>query len=305
MKKVMTIICSILSLVLLTSCKKVNKESKITLGFMSSIGAVPYIYALEEGFYAESGLNVEIKIFTNANDRDAALIGKHIDAVNTDYVMFASLLEQGYKLKATVTTEDQFFIVANKTYKETITNDIKSTDGAKVGTFENGVLSYLVEKLASDNDITYQLVGIPMIPARLQALESNEIDMAILPDPSASKVTDGKIIWDNFSDGVYVTTLACFDDYLNENKELVNKFFEATNKAIQKLSTEAEVTVKEYIVKQNLLTAEDTNIITLPTYHKLFSPSKEDFDPVMNWMVEKGLIAEPYNLDDVLYNWQK
>lgn len=305
MKKVMTIICSILSLVLLTSCKKVNKESKITIGFMSSIGAVPYIYALEEGYYADAGLEVEIKIFTNANDRDAALIGKHIDAVNTDYVMFASLLEQGYKLKATVTTEDQFFIVANKNYKNSITTDVKSTDGAKVGTFENGVLSYLVEKLASDNDITYQLVGIPMIPARLQALESNEIDMAILPDPSASKVTDGKIIWDNFSDGVYVTTLAFFDDYLNENKELVNKFFEATNKAIQKLSTEAEVTVKEYIVKQNLLTAEDTNIITLPTYHKLFSPSKEDFDPVMNWMVEKGLIAEPYNLDDVLYNWQK
>lgn len=305
MKKAFIILCVLLSLGVLTSCKKQNEENKITLGFMSSIGAVPYIYALEEGFYAESGLNVEIKIFTNANDRDAALIGKHIDAVNTDYVMFASLLEQGYKLKATVTTEDQFFIVANKTYKETITNDIKSTDGAKVGTFENGVLSYLVEKLASDNGITYELVGIPMIPARLQALESNEIDMAILPDPSASKVTDGKVIWDNFSAGIYVTTLAFFEDYLNENKDLVNKFFEATNKAIKKLQTEDEATVKEYIVKQNLLTPEDTDLITLPTYHELFAPKKEDFELIMNWMVEKGLIAEAYKLDDVLYNWQK
>lgn len=306
MKKTIILLCTILSLGLFSACDNdKNEDNTITLGFMSSLGAVPYVYALEEGFYEAAGINVEIKIFTNANDRDGALLGHHIDAVNTDYVMFANLLEQGHQLVATATTEDKFFIVANKNFASKITDDIESTNSAKVGTFENGVLSYLVEKLATDHGITYQQVGLPMLNARLAALEANEIDMAILPDPSASKVNGGRIIWDNIASNQLVTTLAFFKDFVKENEQLVKDFFSATDKAIEKLSKADEAVVKQYLVKHNLLTPEDAEIISLQTYHPLVLPSKENFDPVMEWMVAKSLIRKAYNLDDVIYDWKK
>jgi len=268
---------------------------------MKSLGAVPYIYALEEGFYDEVGIKVEIIIFDNANDRDAALIGKHIDGINTDFVMLANNLENGINLTITAITEEKFMIVTNQDY---LPETIGETNNAKVGTFENGVLDYLVTKLANDNQITYTKMGIPSLPARKAALDAKEIDMAILPDPFAS-LSQGKEMWNNLDHDLFVTCLAFRDEYLNVNKEVLKKFFKATDDAILELDNKEYSQYKSYIIKHRILTEDTVDLVSIQPFNKLELPSEAVFNEVIGWMESEELISKSYSLNELTFDWSK
>ncbi|WP_008826879.1 ABC transporter substrate-binding protein [Haloplasma contractile] len=306
MKKIIFMFLSISMFLLIVACGNGTPEKEtIKIGFMPSLGAVPYVYALEEGLYEEAGLDVEIRIFMNANERDAAVIGGHLDGMNTDYVMLGHNLENDVDLIVTAKTEEKFMLVANQAYTET---DLSETDGAKVGTFENGILDYLVTKIAEENSVSYTKVGIPSVPARKAALvtdPSNDgLHMAILPDPFAT-LAGGTKMWNNIDEELNVTSLVFRKEFVDEHGDALRKFFNTTDDAINELKTKEYNEYKSYIVKHNILTADTVDLVTVQEFHNLELPDQTQFNNVMAWMYENDLITEEYRLNDLTFNWKE
>jgi NitT/TauT family transport system substrate-binding protein len=322
MKKYMVVLTLICTLFVLTSCKKETTEDTIKIGFLPSLTAVPYIYAIEEEIYEDYGIKVEYKPFMKASDRDAALMAGEINAVSTDLVMVLFNNEANLDVKFTVTTEEEFRLVSSPFYtldeNEDISQLIKSTDGATVAISERTVVEYLVDLVASSNDISYEHLSVPAVPSRYAALTKNrqdsgdKADLAIMPEPFPSMVINddgGKLIWSNVSSNHFPTVLAFKNDFIKAHPEVVKKFHQATDQAISELKDLELDSYKSYIVKYDILdekyVTKDANgktLVPMYPYNALYQPKEEIFNSVYKWMQDNQYIENEYQYDDLFYD---
>jgi NitT/TauT family transport system substrate-binding protein len=293
---------------MLTSCKKDSiSDDKITIGFMPSLAAVPYIYALEEGFYDELGMEVEFKFFQNADLRDAALIGESLDGVSTDLVMVGKNIENNIDMVITVKTDEEFRLVTSKDYQAT---SLSETNNARVAISEYTVIDYLVDQVAEKSGVNYTKIGIPSPVARKAALDSlnqdEKIDMTIMPEPFPSIVVNegGKELWTNNEDKIFITCLAFRKNFVNENSEALKQFHILTDQAITELKTKNYDDYKNYIIKYDLLDESMIDIGERQEYTNLVKPNEAQFNDVITWMKAKDLITKDYKLDDLYFDWE-
>lgn len=313
MKKILTILFIISSFILLTSCKKeAVDDNKITIGIMPSLAFVPYIYALEEGYYDDLGMEVELIVFHKATQRDAALKGETLDAVSTDFVAVGLYLEQNINMVVTAKVEEEFRLVKSANYQ---VDTISETNKARVGISENTVVEYLIDKVSEKNNISFEKIGIPSVPNRAAALGVNvngitteeNIDMAIMPEPFPTLAINGggAELWKNRNDNISVTCLAFKYDFFKKHEQELIKFHKATDEAINSLKNANYEDYKQFIVKHNILTEQSVNLVAEQKFDNLTTPSSTQFQDVMSWMKDKNLIKTEYTLEDILFDWKK
>lgn len=59
-------------------------------------------------------------------------------------------------------------------------------DGKDVSLIPKLLLEYIMDEIAAKNNIAYEVVSIPSIPARYEALLENQIDSVIFTEPQAT-----------------------------------------------------------------------------------------------------------------------
>ena len=164
-----------------TSKDDPSKESEenrtLKIGLMPAVDTAPILIAEKNGYFKDAGINVEIEIYSNAQNRQSALQSYQIDGAMTDFIAVATNVDGGFDIKATTMTDGMFPVLSK--------GDVSGKKDIKVGMMEVSVSNYLIDKwLGKDHNI--EKVFINEIPARLAAIQSGELDMGLFPEPVAS-----------------------------------------------------------------------------------------------------------------------
>lgn len=276
-----------------TSKGDLSKESEenrtLKIGLMPAVDTAPILIAEKNGYFKDAGINVEIEIYSNAQNRQSALQSYQIDGAMTDLIAVATNVDGGFDIKATTMTDGMFPVLSN--------GDISGKKDIKVGMMEVSVSNYLIDKWLG-KDYNIEKVFINEIPARLAAIQSGELDMGLFPEPVAS---NGELkglkknlygMDDEFSPDCLVFT----GKAIAEKEKAIKAFHEAYNKAVDEINKNPQIARDILVEKIPNTNPEVKDIMVLPTYKKAAIPSDEYLQSIIDWTsktLNKDLTVKP------------
>ena len=276
-----------------TSKGDLSKESEenrtLKIGLMPAVDTAPILIAEKNGYFKDAGINVEIEIYSNAQNRQSALQSYQIDGAMTDFIAVATNVDGGFDIKATTMTDGMFPDLSN--------GDISGKKDIKVGMMEVSVSNYLIDKWLG-KDYNIEKVFINEIPARLAAIQSGELDMGLFPEPVAS---NGELkglkknlygMDDEFSPDCLVFT----GKAIAEKEKAIKAFHEAYNKAVDEINKNPQIARDILVEKIPNTNPEVKDIMVLPTYKKAAIPSDEYLQSIIDWTsktLNKDLTVKP------------
>lgn len=276
-----------------TSKGDLSKESEenrtLKIGLMPAVDTAPILIAEKNGYFKDAGINVEIEIYSNAQNRQSALQSYQIDGAMTDFIAVATNVDGGFDIKATTMTDGMFPVLSN--------GDVSGKKDIKVGMMEVSVSNYLIDKWLS-KDYNIEKVFINEIPARLAAIQSGELDMGLFPEPVAS---NGELkglkknlygMDDEFSPDCLVFT----GKAIAEKEKAIKAFHEAYNKAVDEINKNPQIARDILVEKIPNTNPEVKDIMVLPTYKKAAIPSDEYLQSIIDWTsktLNKDLTVKP------------
>ena len=122
--KILLVGLSIFTMLFFAGCTgNINSEQKaenisLKVGLMPAVDAAPMLIAERQGYFKELGLDVELIVFNNAQDRQSALQTDSIDGAMTDLIAVATNVNGGFDIKATTITSGMFPVLIKKDYEE-------------------------------------------------------------------------------------------------------------------------------------------------------------------------------------------
>lgn len=305
MKKLLSMVA--VMVLVLAGCSSADSSDEvvtINMGLMKAIEQVPYVYATETGMYEDAGLDVSLTFFNSAKDRNAGWETGDFQVKTADLADVAMAASQDQDVVATGSVEGDFKLVASPELSKTYNGDIASLDGMSVGFSENTVTEYYVDYVAAEAGIEFDKVPFPAIPDRFAALQSGDLDLAILPDPFPSMaIADGsQLVWNSIdSDAPCLSSLTWNGTFYNENTDVVNSFIEVTNDAADQLNNMEPSEYKDMVMKYDLIEEDYFDELTTGlVYPKIEVPTEEAWDLVNTWAQAKGIVTDAKAYDEIV-----
>lgn len=296
MKK--TIVLMTIVLLLLTSCStntqvKNEEMMELNIGVMPAVDTAPIFLAKKQGYFEELNLDLNVEIYTNAQNRQSALQTNSIDGAMTDLIAVATNVNNGFNIQATMLTDGMFVLLSQK--------DKVDKKELSIGMMEISVSNFLVDHWLGD-DYTIEKVYINAIPARLEAVLTNQLDMGLFPEPIASvgelkgleKLSYEPV--DGFSPDVMVFT----DQAIEEKSNAIEAFHAGYNKAVKDINAD-ESLARQTIINSIPNVSEDLkDVITFPTYHLAQLPDDAYLTKIIQWT--NTVLEEPLTItgDDLI-----
>ncbi len=305
MKKLLSI--TLMMVLVLAGCSsdaETTETVTMNMGLMKDIAHVPYIYATETGMYEEAGLDVSLTFFNSAKDRTAGWETGSYQVQTADLADIAMMASQDQNIVATGSVGSNFKLVASPELSKSYDGDIASLDGMSVGFSENTVTEYYIDYVADEYGIEFDKVPFPAIPDRFAALQSGDLDLAILPDPFPSMaIADGaQLVWSSIdAEAPQLSALTWNGDFYNANKEAIDTFIEVSNKAAKELNSMDPSEYEDMVMNYDLIEADYYADVTDGIeYSQLETPSSENWDLVNAWGTDKGIVTSEKAYDDVI-----
>jgi NitT/TauT family transport system substrate-binding protein len=301
--KMRKIIAALLIIVVATvafaACEqKTDEVVSLTLGSMPTLSASIYAVGIEKGFFEENNIEVDLTIFRSAPERDAAATAGQLDGFMTDIMGLVNLVDGGFDFKITSYEYENFAIMANAQSNLTNPEDINKHT---LGYSENTVIEFIVDTLIDSSKV--QKVHMVKIPDRLAAVLGNELNMGVFPEPliSVIKANSGTVIASSVDFDIQPVVFAFSEDATVNKEKAVKSFYKAYNEIVDYMKSTDYAEYKEVLVKYSLATQDNVDRIKLPIdkFSHAQMPIEKDFDMVIKWMNDKGLIEKEYNLDEV------
>lgn len=326
MKKVFAWIIVVLALIalactLILESKKKNENkdlTKITVGEVThSIFYAPQYVALAKGFFKEEGLDVKITTIPGADKVTAAVLSGDVQigfcgSEATIYIYNGG--EKDYlKTFAGLTNKDGSFLVGRKKQDNFKIEDLKGkhviagrVGGMPVMNFEWALRKNNIDPkkdLNTDTSVEF---------ASMQgAFLSGVGDYVSLFEPNASAMEQEGLGYVVASIGelagdIPYTAYNAKKSYIEENKDVIQKFTNAINKGLKYVDEESS----EQVAKDILEYFPDTTLTTVTNavkrykeinaWYKTPEIKKSDFDRIQDIMIDSGTIKEKVDYKDLV-----
>lgn len=284
--------------------KTQTQAKELTFGAMSSVEMVPIIMADEKGYFEKQGIKLNLQIFKNAKDRDAALQSGKLDGIIGDEVAVTLYQNAGLDVKITGLTDGNFVLVANPASGIKTIQDIK---GKSVAISEKTVIEYTFDKVMEKNGLDPKSVQksiIPAMPTRLEMLRTGKVDTALLPEPFASlAVKDGGIVLGSANDAKMYTSITAFtQDSINNKSNEIKAFFKAYNEAVDYVNSTPISEYEDIIIKTVGYPQDMKGQIKLPKFNKNVFPAEQDIQSVIDWAKQNNLLKKELSPKDLVSN---
>lgn len=315
MKKIL-ITCILATTLLLTACannkdnntvpeaegttdNSTNKPSgeEFTIGILPAESAIPIILAKENGYFEEEGISVNIQSFASPNDRNVAVQAKELDATIADVMTEATFMQNRIEMMITSDISEDFKILSSP---ESGITDMSGLSAKKISLVPNFILEYIMDQFATEYGFTYEVVEIPSFSGRSEALLSNQIDGVVFTEPQAGMLVSqgAHLLGSSKEAGIKGGTLLFTKEMIEKKPKDITAFYKAYNKAVDYMN-ETEASEYSSILTEYQFPEAIGNYLSgmKGDFQYAGKISKEQFDSIIAWTVEKGQIKEAYTYE--------
>lgn len=285
-----SIVILVVLMLILSGCSTEQSKEKMVLniGLMPAVDTAPIFLAKDSGYFEENNLEVNIEIYTSAQDRQSALQANAIDGAMTDILAVATNVNGGFDLKAVMLTDGMFILASNE-------GAIDKSD-ISVGMMEISVSNFLVDQWLGDtHDI--EKVYVNAIPARMEAAITGQLDMALLPEPIATVAElNGleKLIFEPI-DGFSPDVMAFTQTAIDSKSDAIQAFVDGYNKAVLDIQKDESLARDAIINNVPNVSPDLKELMNLPQYHQARLPSEEYIQKVIDWT--NTILSEPMTVE--------
>ena len=253
MKKLVIILTSLCMLLALgcggekkATPAQTKEKTKVSMALLRLTSSAPLFIAMDKGFFAEENIQVEPQWFDAAHPIAVATASSQVDVGATGIT--ASLFnmaasgqklaivadkgreQKGYSSSALIVTADN--------YANGVTS-LEALKGKRVGITQKGsTFHYMIGRMLETKGMNLedvQLIPLGKLSAVMAALESKQIDAAILNEPNISKVQRagyGKMVVQVGDLIPYQTSAVFYSPNFVKNEDAAVAFMKAYNKAV-------------------------------------------------------------------------
>lgn len=281
--------------------------TKLKIGIMSDVGAVPFLMAKELGLYEKRGLEVELQVFKSAVDRDTMLQTGNLDGAMADILSVIFFNEAGVDVKMTSNTFGNYRLVSSP---DLDIYSFQKLPKKSIGISSNTVIEFTTQKIAKAKDFesTLEMVAIPQMPVRLEMLTAKKLSGATLPEPLASAALSngGVIIGSTRNLELYPAIFIMTQASIDKNLEGIKLFYDAYNEAVLDLNKKNCTEYFDVLVAKLAFPSSLKGKFDMPEFEKIGPPDKKTFDEISSWMLAKGLIKNQYTFSSLYEkSWEK
>lgn len=323
MKKFIALFLAFCALAFSLTCCKESEENKLTKVRLNevthSIFYAPLYVAIENDFFKEEGLEIELTNGGGADKSMTALLSGNADIGLMGVEAAIYVLNEGKtdypRVFSQLTKRDGSFLISRKPEPDFKWENLENktviagrTGGVPAMTFEYVVNKHGLrngENITLNNDIAFNLMG--------PAFESGTGDYTTLFEPTASeyqKAGKGYVVASvgEESGEIPYTAFMTLKSYLEKNKTTVEKFMRAIQKAIKYVQTTDEDKVADSLLKQFPSTAKESIAASLKSYKKIdawtydTTMTKQAFDNLQTVMENAGELDKRADYDKINYD---
>lgn len=293
MKNKLMIVMVLAMSLMFVACSEEEETQALKIGLMPAVDIAPILLAEKNGYFEALGLEVEIQIFNDAQNRQTALQTNEIDGAMTDLVALITNNAAGFELKGVLSTDGMFPLLVHPEALEE--KDIK------VGMMEVSVSNYLVEKYLGDA-YTYEKIYINAIPTRMEAIATGDLQRGLIPEPLASiGEMNGliKVVYEGIP-SESLDIMAFTGKAISEKSKSIELFTQAYAKAIADIQKDSSLARDVLMEKMTTLPPAIKDSITLPNYTEPSLPSDDFINELIQWT--SGILGETLEVtpDDIL-----
>lgn len=316
------LIIAIAGLVLFDFNKGDSKKgdmTQITLAEVThSIFYAPQYVAIEEGYFEEVGIDVELILTSGADKVTAAVLSGDADigfcgSEGTIYVYNGG--EKDYlKTFAQLTQKDGSFLVSREKIEDFSLEDLegKTVLGGRAGGMPEMTLEYALKQNGIDPEKDVEIDTSIDFAAMGGAFIGGEGDFVTLFEPNALEIEQegyGYVVASIGELGGIVpyTSYSARISFIEENKELIGNFTRAIQKGIDYVHNHTDEEVAKAIVNQ----FPDTSIEDIAKVVKRYRDidawpettefSEDSFNHLQDIMIDYGAIDEKVPYEDLMY----
>ncbi len=277
---------------------------RLRMGVLPILDTLPFYVADQKGYFQTEGVTVELVPVKGAQERDALMQAGEIDGMLTDLVAVGLFNRDQTQLHVVVT--------ALRATEETAMFRVLAAPGSKIRTVQdladvavaisqNTIIEYVTERLLTAEGLPrerFRVLEVSAIPVRYEQLMAGQVEAATLPDPLASGAIAGGahlIVDDTYHNRYSQTVLAFSRSSVEGKSEAIRRFLRAWDKAVDDLNSRPD-DFGSLLIEKGRVPDNVRGSFRMPLFPKASLPTLTEWDDVMRWMVEKGLLdrALPY-----------
>lgn len=321
MKKLAAILTALILVIMpLSACKKDDGLKTIELNEVThSVFYAPLYVAIENGYFKEEGLSINLTNGGGADNSMTAVLSKtaHIGLMGPETVIYVLNQKKADSpvVFGQLTQKDGAFLVSRK---EEPNFDWNSLAGKEILAGRKGGVpamsfEYTLKKLGLTNGVDYDLNFDVQFNLMTSAFLAGTADYCTVFEPVASEYQEqGK--WHvvasvgEKSGEIPYTSFIALKSYVKENADTLKSFLKALKKAHEFIAANTELKVAEAIVKQFPSTTIKSLETSVKSYKKIdawktdLQATEKSFDNLQDIMDSAGELSSRVAFNDIVDN---
>lgn len=282
------------------------EDTHLKIGLLPILDTLPFYVAEQKGYFKEEGINVELVPVKSAQERDALMQAGEIDGMLNDLISTGLFNRDEAQIKIVATSRraypesPQFRVLAAPDSGITSAQDLA---GVPIGISQNTVIEYITDRLLEAQGLStdqIEIVEVSAIPVRFEQLMAGQIQAATLPDPlgQGAMAAGASLVVDDGQYAQYSQSVLSFSAEAVESKpNSIRKFLKAWNRAVGDLNSKPDQ-FSDLLIEKGRVPESIQGAYRMPPFPAGEVPSQAEWQDVVDWLLEKGLIDQPITYED-------
>lgn len=301
------------------SSKENDNLTKVKVAEVThSVFYAPQYVALEEGFFEEEGLEIELTLTSGADNVMAAVLSGDADIGLSGSEATIYVYNQGekdyIKTFAQLTQKDGSFLVSRENIKDFKVEDLKGkyVIGGREGGMPEMTLEYALKQNGIDPKKDLTIDTSIDFASMAGAFIGGTGDFVALFEPLATKVVNEGYGYKvaqlgTLTDNVPYTAYNAKISYLENNEDTIKSFERAIQKGLdfvhEKTSDEITTAIMDQFpdTSYNDIKNAVESYLENDTWPETTTFTKESFDHMQDIVIEAGFLSEKASYNDLIY----